>query len=176
MRSTPVKSGIMMADESWIALALLHAENPARSDFSIAEIRDRARGESFPNAERPGFNTHLASHLVANKPSHSAAGYRMMFQTGYGRRRLFRDGDSWHSSRSGKIVPHHQDIPEKYHWLLDWYGKWSGGTSNSNGSPAGPSSGPPRTGRFDGLLRLRGTWKSIESPDDFVRRMREDWN
>jgi hypothetical protein len=164
-----------MADAAWIALALLHSENRSRSDFSTAEIRERARKEGFPNAELPGFNTHLASHLVANKPSHSAAGYRMMFETGYGRRRLFRDGDTWHESRTGKIVPNREEIPEKYHWLLDWYGKWSNEPSNEPPSAGGSTPALPKTGRFDGLIRLRGTWRDLPA-DEFVRKIREGWD
>src|SRR5437879_7267058 len=41
---------LKVADEVWIATALLHREHPAAPDFSIDEIVDRARREGLPRA------------------------------------------------------------------------------------------------------------------------------
>lgn len=163
----------LVADAVWIATALLHAENPDRLDFRTSEIRDRARREGLVAAEKPGFNVHLSSHSIANKPSQTQGGYRMLYDAGYGRRRLFRGGDEWDASRDGKIVPNREEIPERYRWLLDWYGKWSGGNRVEG---TGGSSAPavPQRSRFAGLLRLQGTWTAGD-PDEYVRRMREEW-
>ena len=46
----------------------------------------------------------------------------MLTRTGTGRRRLFRPGDPEHPDRQGgKVLPLREELPEKYHYLLDWY-------------------------------------------------------
>ena len=169
---------IKVADEVWIATAILHYENPSRTDFSSAEIEQQIREENISGEHRPGSAKHISTHAVAGKPA-QPGNYRMLTETGYGRRRLFRDGDKWHESRTGKVVPHRDEIPEKYHYLLDWYGAWSQGGSGRGSGPSGSTGGGlwppfPKKGRFDGLLRLRGTWTAGDA-DEFVRKMREDW-
>ena len=46
--------GIKVADEVWIATALLHREQPKRPDFNVQEIVDRARQERIHPELRPG--------------------------------------------------------------------------------------------------------------------------
>ena len=109
---------ILVADEAWLATALLHRENPHAEDFSLDEIRDRARKEFHDN--RPGVWQHIVSHCVAsNRPN--PAQYRMLHSTGRGRRRLYRPGDPVHEDRTGKMYPEKRDIPERYQDLVDWY-------------------------------------------------------
>ena len=45
---------VKVADEIWIALALLHRENPEAPDFLIEEIVDRARREGLHEPLRAG--------------------------------------------------------------------------------------------------------------------------
>jgi hypothetical protein len=41
---------------------------------------------------------------------------------GRGRRRLYAPGDKFHPSRAnGKVAPSRQEIPAKYHHLVDWF-------------------------------------------------------
>ena len=42
-------SGVVMkvADEVWLAVALLQRENPGRTDFAVQEIKARARNENW---------------------------------------------------------------------------------------------------------------------------------
>jgi hypothetical protein len=47
MKSTKESPAIKVADEVWIATALLHRENPKREDFSVSEIVARARRENL---------------------------------------------------------------------------------------------------------------------------------
>ena len=54
---------LKVADEVWIAAALLHREHPAASDFSIEEIVDRARRESLHEPLRPGVYVHIVFAL-----------------------------------------------------------------------------------------------------------------
>ena len=109
---------ILVADEAWLATALLHREHPEAEDFSLDEIRTRARREFHDN--RPGVWQHIVSHCVAsNRPN--PAQYRMLHSTVRGRRRLFRTGDPVHPERKGKIHPEKRDIPDRYQSLVDWY-------------------------------------------------------
>ena len=109
---------IRVADEAWLATALLHKENPRSEDFSLSEIRDRAQEEFRDN--RPGVWQHIVSHCVASNPPNPAQ-YRMLHGTGRGRRRLYRPGDPVHPERHGKIYPEKRDLPERYQSLVDWY-------------------------------------------------------
>lgn len=153
-----------MADEVWIATALLHRESPRRLDFTVAQIVERARRERLTRELRPGVRVHALLHCVANRPP-NPAGYRMLFATGRTTRRLYRPGDPSHPARRGKTVPHPDAIPPAYRNLLDWY----------RSRYAAPSGG---TERADPLLALRGSGKALwadEHADDYVRRLREGW-
>ena len=150
---------IRVADEVWIATALLHREHPEAADFSLKEIEARLAREGMTDGKRPGVYPHLSVHCVANRPP-DAGRYRMLFETAPSRRRLFRPGDPYHPKREGgKTVPDHAEIPPKYHPLLDWYEReWA---------PTAPN---------DPLLalasRYRDLWKGVD-PDDYVRQLRE---
>jgi hypothetical protein len=152
-------AAIRVADEVWIATALLHREHPRAVDFSLKEIEGRLVREGLTDGKRPGVYPHLSVHCVANRPPDKGR-YRMLFETAPSRRRLFRPGDPYHPKREGgKHVPGRDEIPTKYHPLLDWYERvWA---------PV------PRT---DPLLALaarhRDLWKGVD-PDDYVRQLRE---
>jgi len=152
-------SGIRVADEVWIATALLHREQPKATDFSLKEIEARLARERLSDEKRPGVYPHLSVHCVGNRAPNGGR-YRMLFETAPSRRRLFRAGDPYHPEREGgKIVPDRSEIPAKYHPLLDWYEReWA---------PAAPG---------DPLLalaaRYRDLWKTVD-PDDYVRQLRE---
>jgi hypothetical protein len=156
------KSGIKVADEVWIAAALLQRENPSRSDFSIEEIVERAHKEALTEGSRPGVYVHVVQHCVANRPPNPGR-YRMLYETGPGRRRLFRPGDAFHPSREGsKTTPMPGEIPQAYDSLLAWYRDWC--------AMARPA--------MDPLLALAGSGSELwadEHADDYVRRLREGW-
>ena len=156
---------VKVADEVWIAAALLHREHPEQVDFAVDEIVERAQKEGIERPLRPGVYVHVVQHCVANRPPNPGR-YRMLFQTGEGRRRLFRKGDTQHSAREGaKITPAPEDIPEPYRDLLTWYRQWS--VSAAQAAQEG-----------DPLLALRGSGKGLwsdEHADDYVRRLREGW-
>lgn len=155
---------IKVADEVWLATALLHREYPKRADFEIEEIKERAAKESGKEL-RSGVYVHIVQHCVANRPP-SPGRYRMLVETAPGRRRLFRTGDSYHLAREGsKTRPAPEDLPEKYRSLLDWYRKWDAAAA-------------ARRGDDDPILALVGSGKHLwrgEDPDEYVRRLREDW-
>jgi hypothetical protein len=109
---------LLVADEAWLATALLHREHPDAEDFGLDEIRDRSRNEFHD--QRPGVWQHIVSHCVASNPPNPAQ-YRMLHRSARGRRRLFRSGDPVHPERKGKTCPEKRDIPDRYRPLVDWY-------------------------------------------------------
>src|ERR1700674_4043435 len=105
--STAVSSALVIkvADEVWIATALLHREHPEQVDFSIEDVVSRVRAEGIESRVRPGVYVHVVQHCVANRPPNPGR-YRMLFETSEGRRRLFRIGDTYHPDREkGKTIP-----------------------------------------------------------------------
>src|SRR5258706_13180743 len=156
---------IKVADEVWIATALLHRENPKREDFTVAEIVERARRENISGALRPGVQVHAYLHCVANRPPKPGC-HRMLYSTGKNTRRLFRQTDDFDSNRRrGKMAPEKEKIPAKYRPLLDWYSE----------TFVGKRKGSKET---DPILGLRGLGKEIsvgEEPDKYVSRVRVGW-
>jgi hypothetical protein len=155
--------GIKVADETWIAVALLHRENPTRVDFTVSEIVARAQKENMHGSLRPGIRVHALLHCVANLPPNPGR-YRMLIATGKSTRRLFHPGDAYHPAReSAKITPERADIPEEYCYLLDWY----------------QSEYIKRyQARKRSILSLRGLGRKLwgdEDPDQYVKRLREGW-
>lgn len=109
---------LKVADQIWLATALLHREQPAAADFSVQEILRRAE-QIGPY--RPSLATHVSRHCVANLPP-AGAGYRMLFATARGRRRLYRAGDPCDKRRAGqKTCPRAEDLPADLRPLLAWY-------------------------------------------------------
>lgn len=162
---TSTSRSLKVADEVWIATALLHRENPKRTDFAIEEIVERASSEGAFERLRPGVYVHAVQHCVANRRPNPGR-YRMLLETAKGRRRLFRPGDSFNPDRDGaKSVPGKGDIPVKYHALVDWY-------FNDYAKRA------PKNTESDPLLALRGSGRKLwadEHADEYVRRLRAGW-
>jgi len=158
------KPGLKVADEVWIATALLHRERPSELDFRIEEIVERATRESIAGPARPGVYVHVVQHCVANRPPNPGR-YRMLFETGPGRRRLFRPGDCYDPKREGsKITPNPDQIPVAYSYLLAWYTEWCAAALWS-------------AREADPLLRLAGSGRRLwanEHADTYVNRLRED--
>jgi hypothetical protein len=163
--STPTASKIRVADEVFIATALLHRENPGREDFTLTEIVQRAQRENIFGEVRPGVRVHASLHCVANRAPNDGR-YRMLYETAANQRRLLLEGDAFHPRRSGKIFPDPREIPAKYHELLEW-AKQRYRRGGGNG------------GKWLGeIFQLRGMgsgiWRS-EHGDEYVRRLRKGW-
>ena len=160
---------IKVADEVWLATAMLHQRHSERVDFSIEEIMEfagSAKELRLMGPLRPGFYVHVVQHCVANRPPNPGR-YRMLFETAPGRRRLFRPGDSYDPHREGaKTSPKPEDLPENwFRGLLAWYGGWC-------------SAAASRLEDEDPLLALYGSGKDLwadEHADEYVRRLREGW-
>lgn len=154
-----------VANEVWVAAALLHRENPSRSGFKRQEILARA-GELHPGAPcRAGVQAHISGHCVATtKPSPNR--HRMLHRNPDKSYRLFREGDPYHPGRQdGKTRPDREALPETYRYLVDWY--------ESEYSPH-----RPRTLEEDPLMRLKGlgkdVWRSLGGGDAVIRWLRSD--
>ncbi len=171
-----------VADEVWTSVALLHKENPDRVDFTVKEIKARAKRENWPI--RPGFNVHASYHCLANKPA-NPANHRMLYEDSRGRKRLYRSGDPCHSEREkGKIHPDKQDLPPAYQSLVDWYeasySKRPPLASASNGGNVQPGSTPERdTGRplspdlveMQSRTAFLGSAGAVVIPDNFQKEL-----
>jgi hypothetical protein len=159
---------LSVGDEVWIATALLHREQPDRPDFTIDEIIARLEAEGIAGEVREGVKPHVYKHCVANlKPYPSKL--RMLYHTGTNTRRLFRPGDDFDAAREGpagqqgtRTTPRPEDIPPRYHHLLDWYS----------------TEYAPGTEETDPILAMSGLgkeiWQGIDA-DEYVRQLREGW-
>ena len=155
----------LVADEVWIATALLHRRYPDRDDFTVTEIVRQAEAEKVADGPlRAGIQPHAYQHCVANRAPNSGR-YRMLFETSKGRRRLFRPGDPFHPRRkSGKDIPRDDKIPSAYRELIEWYRNEYVGSGGCR--------------ETDPILSLRGLGKEIwadEDADAYVERLREGW-
>jgi hypothetical protein len=162
-RRTHTKTALKVADEVWIATALLHREHSDRADFAVREIIERLKRENLTGSERGSVHVHVIQHCVANRPP-NPAGYRMLLETTYGRRRLYRQGDPQHPERRGRMRPDRAELPEECAQLVDWYDS----TYSREASAKEP----------DPLLALRGSGRELwadEHADDYVKRLREWW-
>ncbi|MCY3813260.1 MAG: hypothetical protein OXH15_15820 [Gammaproteobacteria bacterium] len=154
---------VKIADEVWLAAAILHRRHPDRADFAIDEIMAEAESADVTGMPlRPGVKDHVYQHCVANKAP-SAGRYRMLYETSSGRRRLFRPGDTCHPGRAnGKDVPARDAVPMEYRDLIDWYHVEFSGESGRADDP---------------VLALRGLGNEVwenEGADEYVRRQRAD--
>ena len=153
-----------VADEAWIATALLHKEHPDRKDFSKKEIVQRAAQIVRPAPLRDGVGHYISYHAVAQKPPNPGR-HCLLFETGRGRRRLFRPGDPRHPDRRGESLPERDRLPEAYRPLIDWY---------HTVYAARTDDAPP-----DPILALRGVGGALwddEEADAYVARLREGWS
>lgn len=159
---------VLVADEVWVATALLHREHPEREGFSAREIEVRARREAMTPRHRPGVYAHAIQHCVANRPA-SPNRQRMLFAVSRSQRRLFRPGDPFHPQRAGgRMLPERGDLPARYRPLLDWY-------ANTFAPGAAAAA---QAGGGDPILGLRGVGRDLwrgETADDYVARLRGGW-
>ena len=152
-----------VADEVWIATALLHRRHPDRDDFTVREIVRQAETEKIADGPlHPGVQVHACLRCVANKAPNPGR-YRMLFETSKGRR-LFPPGDPSHPRRSsGKDLPRDDETPPAYRGLIEWYrNEYAGGGCRE----------------ADPILSLRGLGKALRADEDAdacVERLREGW-
>lgn len=158
---------VRVADEVFLALALLHREQPERDDFDISEIVDRAAAENLMGELRPGVRVHATLHCVANREPNPAR-YRMLYATSVHGRRLLLANDPQHPERTGKIFPDPAGVPVKYHELIDWAKKRFSTVQAGGGDRW-----------LGGIFEMFGLGKETlegQDPDAYVRSLREGWD
>lgn len=161
------KTEVKVADEVFVATALLQRENPRKEDFTIGEIVERVKKENLFGDLRPGVRVHASLHCVANRPPNPGR-YAMLYATGGNTRRLLLAEDDVHAGRTGKIFPDPEDVPPQYRELIQWAKR-----------RFGTRAAPARTRWLEGAMQLFGAgremWKG-EDPDEYVRRLRKGWD
>jgi hypothetical protein len=131
------KAQVKVADELFLVVALLHREHPDQRSFTLAEILERAKEEGL-GEERPDQKS----------------------------LRLLAPSDYVHPDRHQKFYPELDDIPERYHEVVEWAKRRY---EKTNETP---------TRWLEGLHQLKGMgkgiWKGVDA-DAYVRRLREGW-
>src|SRR5579864_5845539 len=156
---------ILVADEAWVGLALLLREHPEKASFTAREILDRVKAERATPELRPGVQAHIYLHNVANLEPNSAR-YRMFYKLPDDTYRLFRPRDQAHPSRKGKMLPSREELPDQYHYLLDWYQQ----------EYCAKETNMPE--EDDPILKMRGVGKEIwaeTDADEYIRSLRSNW-
>jgi hypothetical protein len=164
-QATKLTQSLLVADEAWCALALLHREHEDRESFTAKEILDRVKAERASPELRPGVQAHIYLHNVANLEPNSAR-YRMFYKLSTDTYRMFRPGDQSHPSRKGKMKPSREGLPPKYHYLLDWYEQIYCTKESAMNEEDDP------------ILKMRGVGKEIwadTDADEYVRDLRSNW-
>jgi hypothetical protein len=168
---TYTKDHVKVADELFLIVALLHREHPHESSFTISEVLDRATKEGLGafRADQRSLRQHAYEHAAANVPPGKQGGrYRMVFREGDNRIRLLRPSDYVHPERHQKFRPSLDEIPERYHEVVQWAERWQkkGGEQKASAK------------WLAGLHELRGLgrelWLGVDA-DKYVRSMREGW-
>jgi hypothetical protein len=80
--------------------------------------------------------------------------------------RLYRPTDPAHPARKGKMIPERDELPQKYHYLLDWYER----EYSRKQTPTSEDDDP--------ILQMWGVGKEIwadTNADDYVRDLRSNW-
>lgn len=167
--STTPHSKLTAGDVVWIATALLQKESPKKAGFTVKEIEARVAQEKVWSDNPKTIYDHAQSHAVANKPLHlNSRGMRLLYAIGT-LRRLYLPGDDIDAARRNGREITEQRLPERYRSLWQWYSTWSKAKAESE-APSQPSEDP--------LLALVATGRKIwadEHADEYVRRLREDW-
>ncbi len=165
--STYVKTGVKVADELFIVVALLTRERPDRSSFSIPEILERARVEGLGRhrSDQASLKQHAYEHAAANVPP-GRGKYRLVYREKDNTIRLLQAGDRVHPGRDGKEWPDVKDVPENYVPLVRW-AQERFANRKVEGKPW-----------LHELLALRGLgkeiWKGVNA-DEYVSELRGSW-
>lgn len=162
-----VATDLKVADEMWVAAALLQRERGRDGDFTPQDVVDRAKREGLSGDQRPGVRQHAQYHAVASRRPNPGR-YRMLTETMPGRRRLFRPGDAYHANREGsKSYPRAEELPDRFQPLLQWYLKeYAPQIEGAEGHPMD---------QLREWVRGTGLFRGVDA-DGYVRRLREGWD
>jgi len=149
----------------WIALATMHERSPNIEGFTVREIEDEVASLNLFQKDPSTITQHIKQHLAAAKSS-NAKPRRMVTELADGRRRLYIEGDEYHTSRTNSPThPAVEDLPIEFRGLLHWYEGWSRLYQQQLN----------RIDSEDPLLALMGTW-TFGDGDTYLRELREGWD
>ena len=162
------KGGLKVADELFLIVALLHRELPNRDAFTIGEVLKRAATEGLGagRADQRSLKLHAYQHAAANEPPGKGGKYRLVYRESDNRIRLLTASDYVHPDRHQKFYPEPDEVPEKYHELLEW------------AKQRRAEQGKQDARWLQGLFELRGLGKEMwgdADPDQYVSGLREGW-
>jgi len=116
-----MKKSISTSTAVWLATALLHQENHQKDAFSAKEIFQKVKQLNLLSVSDSTINMHITSHCVASTKA-SPDKHRKLTRVQSGWYRLFREGDSFHETRSnGHTAPLAEMIPLEFKNVVDWY-------------------------------------------------------
>ncbi len=128
MTNTAVDAELKVADEVWIAAALLHRAHPEARDFAVEEIVQRAKEEGLCQAISTGSLRPCHPALCREPPSQILVGIACCLKLHRGAGVSFAVVTSYHPDREGaKITPKREDLPFGFNGLIAWYRDWSSG-------------------------------------------------
>lgn len=161
----PVNLGLKASDAIWIATARLHDRYPEAQGFTPAQIQNEVEQNHLTSVLPRTVYQHIVQHVTATQPANPNR-RRMLTVTGDGLRRLYLEGDKYHSSREGgQFVPMADDLPPDLRgWLFDWFDDWSKNhRAKREMAPA-----------MDLMDSLEGTW-TFGDADTYLQKLREGW-
>ena len=165
--ATATQTSLKVADEVWIATALLHRDHPEAQDFAVKKLSSARSGKPLHRPLRRGVYVHVIQHCVANRPPDRGR-YRMLLEAD-ARPAAASSARGIPTIQTVKAQRSHlerEDLPNSYNGLFTWYRDWSAVANTTKFSKQDP------------LLLLRGSGKRLwagEHADDYVRRLREGW-
>ena len=118
-----LKKSITTPTVVWLATALLHRDNPQSDAFSAKEIFYKVKELDLLSVSDSTINMHITSHCVASGKE-SPDRHRKLTRVRAGWYRLFKEGDSFHETRStGQTAPLTGMLPLRFKDVIDWYNR-----------------------------------------------------
>jgi hypothetical protein len=155
---------LTVADAVWVGTADLQYRAGDDRVFTTDDLVEHIRGLALTKGQDKSIWQHVNQHCVANrKPQPNRA--CILFATGRGNRRLFREGDLTDLGRVGAPThPEWAKLPAQHQHLRLWYETvWNGTAGRKVRDP---------------LLSLIGVggdiWKDIHA-DEYVAQLRAEW-
>jgi hypothetical protein len=119
--STAENADLTVADAVWVGTALLHQRHNNSEPLSTADIVHFVESQRLTKGAFKSIWQHVSQHCVANRPPQPNRAC-MLFATGQGNRRLFRDGDRVDPERvGGRTHPNWDELPSQFADLRQWY-------------------------------------------------------
>jgi hypothetical protein len=164
-----LKKPISTANAVWLATAMLHKENSQSDAFSAKEIFQKVKQLNLLSVSNSTINMHITSHCVASSKE-SPDRHRKLTRVRVGWYRLFKEGDSFHETRStGQIAPLTGMLPLEFKDVIDWYNVQYNVTSTLKSLTESTTSDVEHNMSSELYLIEIGDNNTIKLPDSFVK-------